>query len=367
MNAKIIIAGTLKPVSEPRSYKKIATSLARLGYQVDIIGAYPSADKTPNAIFLHPHNYTRRGLKRFLLPWKIFRKITKIKPDILIVNTHELLLIGSIFRVLFRKRLIYDIRENYNYNLRYQGIYPEPIGWLLGSYVRFKEIIFSPFVDYFFLAEDCYRKEIGFIKTRKHLVLENKYIPEKLINFKEGNHSVEFLMSGTISILYGALEALKFISYFSPEKYSMYIIGHCPSPALRTTLESNAQELDNLTVSLSADPVPHEELLEAINQNTVGILPYQANKSTKNKLPTKLFEYIGMGIPVLISPNSLWQRIIDQYKAGGVVDFNQVPNMDHISNSINLRKESNRIDLQNIMWESNESSLLNALKEVLRN
>jgi glycogen(starch) synthase len=367
LNAKITIAGTLKPVSEPRSFKKIAASLAQHDYQIDIIGAYPTEKTTPKTVLLHPHKYARRGFKRFLLPWKIFSKIRKIKPDILIVNTHELLLIGALYRVVFRNKLIYDIRENYNYNLRFQNIYARPVGWLLGSYVRIKEILLSPIVDYFFLAEECYREEISFIKTRNHLVLENKFIPEQPAIRKVHDQSVELLMSGTISILYGALEAVKFIAYLPSEKYSMHIIGHCPDPALRATLESKAKDLKNLRVTLSPDPIPHEEILEAINLNTVGILPYRPNKSTKNKVPTKLYEYIGMGVPVLISPNSIWQMIIEQYKAGSIVDFNLPPDKELISNSINLTKEPNNIDLQNIMWKSCESSLFSALKEVLAN
>ena len=55
MNAKIIIASTLKPVIDPRAYEKIGKSIAETGkYEIDILGSYPTTDESIAGITLHP-------------------------------------------------------------------------------------------------------------------------------------------------------------------------------------------------------------------------------------------------------------------------------------------------------------------------
>ena len=211
MTAKIAIASTLKPVIDPRAYEKIGKSLAGPGqYDVHILGSLPTVAEVSPDISLYPISRNTKGsINRILVPWKILVLLKKIKPDILIINTHELLFIGVIFKFFTDKKLVYDIRENYYFNLLYQKNYPNGLRHLLALYVRTKEILLSKFVDHFLLAEQCYADEIKFIK-RRYSIIENKFIPPEIDRLKQNNSQVEFLVSGTISKEYGVFDALYF-------------------------------------------------------------------------------------------------------------------------------------------------------------
>ena len=239
MIAKILIASTLKPVSDTRGYYKIAKSLAKSGkYIVEIIGGPPRPKIELDNIKLHPQPlYSRNLISRLQLRWKIFGKIIRIRPDLLIITSHELLVIAAVYRLLYRKKIIYDIQENYNFNLRFQQVYPWGFRHLLALAIRCKEIICSPFIAYFFLAEKCYQQEIKFLSRKKTLVLENKFAPIKTTPKKKDQTKIEFLLSGTIGELYGAVDALNFIASFPADKYLLRIIGHCPDEQLRLKIE----------------------------------------------------------------------------------------------------------------------------------
>ena len=131
MTTKIVIASTLKPISDPRAYEKIGKSLAATGtYEVVILGSVDNSVVATNKISFLPHPIANMNfIGRLMLPFKILRNAFKLRPEILIITTHELLIIGALLKLSTGLKLVYDIQENYNFNLRYQRIYP----WVSGQ------------------------------------------------------------------------------------------------------------------------------------------------------------------------------------------------------------------------------------------
>jgi hypothetical protein len=365
LTAKIAIASTLKPVIDPRAYEKIGKSLAhRQHYQVHILGSLPTTDPVATNIILNPIVKNNGGISRFLIPWKILNALFKIKPEVLIICTHELLLIGSIYKLFIGSKLIYDIQENYLFNLIYQKNYFWGLRHFLAFYVRAKETFLSNFVDHFLLAEQCYADEIKFIKQR-YSIIENKFIAPQFEQKKQNQVRVEFLLSGTISTEYGVLDALRFFKELPASKYKLILVGHCPNKRTFRVLKKEVNGVENIDFNVSATPVPHQEILAHIGNKTIALLPYQVNKSTAMKMPTKLYEYIGLGIPVLISANPLWDNLVNKYHAGLSIDFKSPIYIDNISKRLTLTKEVQVVDLKDIMWNNEEIKLFAVLKNLI--
>jgi len=366
LNAKIVIASTLKPVIDPRAYEKIGKSLVKTGnYEINIIGSYPSTDQTTSGITLYPCKSNRSNfIQRLMLPWKIFKIIIQIKPDLLIVSTHELLFIAVFYKLIYRNILFYDISENYYFNLLYQNNYPWGGRHLLAIYVRVKELILSYFINHFLLAEKCYKDELSFVGKR-YTVLENKYKPVDTTVNKPTQNKVEFFLSGTISKEYGVFDAVSFIKQFDSEEYKLIIIGHCPNNSTYRKIVTESKNINNIELIISSQPIPQSDIINKIGTRTIGLLPYQANKSTINKVPTKLYEYIGLGIPVLVSHNPKWADIIEKHSAGLSIDFN-TPVPDSIKSRIDkLSIGSYSTDLKDIIWYSEEVKLLDLIKRYI--
>ena len=122
--------------------------------------------------------------------------------------------------------------------------------------------------------------------------------------------------------------------------------------------------VDNIDFTVSSTPIPYQDILSQIGEHSIALLPYQVNKSTQNKIPTKLYEYIGLGIPILISPNPLWAKIIERYHAGLSIDFKSPVRIDELRQSLTLIKERQVVDLKDIMWKNEEIKLLAVIQDL---
>lgn len=365
MKAKIVIASTLKPVSEPRAYEKFAKSLAKSGeHQIHIIGPPPTTTKVSHNILLQPINTNSNNIiSRALLPWQILKRINKINPDILIVCTHELLFIGLILKMIKKIKLVYDVQENYYFNFLYQNNYPWGIRHILGIYVRIKEVLSANFIDHFILAEQCYSTELPFLKSR-FTIVENKFIAPETSFEKHVQKVTTYLLSGTISKDFGVLAAIAFIRQLPTNENQLIIIGHCPKKATIKMLEQITKAEQNIILELSSTPIPHQTILSKIGDKTIALLPYISNKSTENKIPTKLYEFIGLRVPVLISINILWSKLVEKYQAGMSIDFYQPLKFNDYSNSFSSYNTSHDTDIKDIMWLNEEIKLLKLINSL---
>ena len=142
-------------------------------------------------------------------------------------------------------------------------------------------------------------------------------------------------------------------------------MGHCPNNQTFRTLKEEVNGIENIDFIVSTTPIPHQEILSHIGDNTIALLPYQVNKSTEKKIPTKLYEYIGLGIPVLISLNPLWDKIIKKHPPGLSINFQSPPNIDDIRRSLALSQESQIVDLKDIIWNTEEIKLLSTIQDLI--
>ena len=201
----LVIASILKPVDDTRMYEKIGTTLADSNkYSVHIIGFKTNnLVSYPNIIFYPLYNFQRLSLDRFTAAWKYYKILLKVKPKIVIVETPELLIVTSIYKILFGSKIYYDVLENYYYNILYISSLPKVLKYLVAGIIRGIEIFTSPLVEKYFLAEKVYQQQLPFV-SKKFAVLENKYIPlQKNLDKSKKRSLYHLLYTGTISKSFG--------------------------------------------------------------------------------------------------------------------------------------------------------------------
>jgi hypothetical protein len=320
----LVIASVLKPVNDTRMYEKFGITLdEQKVYRVHIAG-YCSIDYVCHAnINVYPlYCFKRLSFARLASSLKFYKLLLQLKPEVIIVNSHELLLVSSLYRILFSSRLLYDVRENYYYNLVYTPTYPPLLKHLLGLYVRSVEYITRPFITHYLLAEQTYRRELGFVKD-KNTVLENRYQHSSDVLIVPKRSAYHLLYTGTISETYGIFSAISLVSLLHAvdSRYHLTIIGYAARENERIRVREIVETLSYITVIGLDTLVPHTQILDAIRLADVALLPYLYNKSTWNCMPTKLYEYLFNRIPVIIPSNSLWESLVSQFDAGISVNF----------------------------------------------
>ena len=172
---KVVIANILKPIDDVRTYEKIACSIAKTNkYEVNIIGNWSKKESSnPNIKFLPHHVRSNELLKRFLLRIGILFKVLRTKPSVVVVQTHELLFISLIWKLLIRSKIVYDVREDYKKNIKYLSKIFQPLKWFLSNSIRLKEKVSYLYIDMFWIAEKCYLNDIDLPKN-KTLILDNR-------------------------------------------------------------------------------------------------------------------------------------------------------------------------------------------------
>jgi glycogen(starch) synthase len=304
----------------------------RPGTTVHIAGRASQRASDAPGIHLHPiFSGTRTSLARLAAQWRYWQLLRRLRPNLVIVHAPELLPLTLLWQRLGRgRKLLYDIRENYALNVSTQGVYQ---GWLkrwLAAGLRRVETWAARRASGLLLAEESYADELPFIRElppERVVVLENKYQPAsgEVLPTQPRPHPLpheplRLLFSGTISELNGVWEAValtRALAAIWPDGAHCTIIGFCQQPGLLHQLQAAvAGQPDLFTLIGGAEPVPHTAIVAEIGRSHLGLLPYRPHPSTERCRPTKLFEYLALGLPVLVPKNSLWGKTMARYGSG---------------------------------------------------
>jgi len=361
---RIVIASVLKPIDDTRMYEKMGKSLATF-YEVHIIGHASICQPVDVPIHFHPSPlFKRLSIKRWLVRWQMLKAIAKLKPDLLIITTHELLLTALLCK-LTGCRIIYDVQENYYRNIRYTAAFPKIVRPLLALYVRCKEYLAAPFIDHFFLAEKGYTQELQFPRKR-FTILENKLKRPFLQQHQRKRvNDLHFLFTGTLAETTGIFIAIDLIEklYCEDPSVRLTIIGYCAQLATLEKLRSQIANKPYILLKGGDILVPHAEILKEIESASIGIVAYPFNPSTTHSVPTKLYEYLGYQLPILLIDHISWKAICEPYHAAVVFNAHS-PDIRNILTEIRTIEFYTAIP-HDVYWESEEVKLLDVVHKLI--
>lgn len=359
---RIVLASVLKPVDDTRMFEKLGPTVAEdKGLEVSIIG-YPSNNtSTQTDIKLLPlPAFSRVSFKRLMMPWIVFKKINKIDPEIIIINTPELLFVAVLSRIFYKRRIIYDVLENYYRNIRFTTTYPWLTRPILGITVRFIEWITSPFIHHFLLAEKAYSKELPFAKP--FTILQNKLPKALLLKYprKQTDGNSKLIFTGTLAASTGVFDAIKLYKRLHEIEttYTLTIIGYCSIPETLSEIKHEIKDDPSIKLIGGDTLVPHNKILDEISRADFGIVIYPPNPSTQSSIPTKLYEYLALQIPVLIRHNKESHQLVESSNAGIVV--NEPLNYIQLSTEIKQQRQVRTVP-EHIFWESEAKNLITSL------
>ncbi len=367
---KVVIASLLKPIDDTRMYEKFGLSMAETNkYDINIIGFDSKNVRSTEGISFHPYDpFDRTGLKRIFQPLKTFRKYIQLKPQIIIVNTHELLIVTSLYRILFGCKFIYDIRENYLKNIRDTNVFPKALRPIISSWVRLKEWLSKPFINHYILAERVYEKQLPFLS--QHItIIENKYAsqPEESTAYRDPDPShIDLLYTGTISESNGVFDAIDITKslHLLDSKVRLRIVGYCALKRDLVRLQQEIEHHDFIELNGGDHLVPHAEIVEAIQKADFGFVLKRSNNGTNDeKLLTRLFEYTANQLPILLLNNPTWVSFCEEFNAAIEVDPQDFDAKD-LLHSMTTKKFYNQGDTSQSLWISEQSKLLSLLESL---
>lgn len=365
---KIVLASLLKPVDDPRMFEKFGKSIAATGrYDVHIAGFY-ARGKLPSHPDIHFHplfRFRRISLKRITAPLKFYIFVLKVKPKLIIANSHDLLIVTVIYKILFGTKIFYDIQENYYLNILHTNAFPLFFRPLIAILTRIKETICAPFFDHFFLAEKVYVEQLPFLSKRIS-VLENRYSPVMPLPLRQRikitpGKTLKLLYTGTIAEHYGIREAIDLtnnISNFHPVK--LLIIGRCAKTGFLQQLKGELSKYPHIMLQASDEPVGHLDIIGAIQSSDLAIVAYRENKSIQGRVPTKIFEYMANNLPFIALNNYKWLDLALKYRA--CIVSKDKKETKSLLDDIFKTSFYGDMPVDELLWENEEAKLLKILQ-----
>ncbi len=362
---KIVIASVLKPVDETRMFSKLGASLVKDTCEVSIIGFAPAEKQSPSnsPIALYPIGpFPRLSLQRLLAPARIFLQCLRLKPAVLIITSHELLVGAILLRALVGTKIVYDVRENYYLNLLHTNAFPVLVRWPLALYVRSIEYLTSPFIHHFLLAEQVYARQLNFLGTR-FTILENKHLLEKDqdVNTQTGFHRL--LFTGTLAETTGVFTAIHLTKRLHEldSKIELTIIGYAAQQECQQRLKHEADTHAFINLIGVDKHVPHHQIIQEISRADFGFICYPDNVSTRGRIPTKFFEYAALGLRILATPNSVLDAKIKE-SGMGLVIFEDVAETSWFQQMQEVK--SPKTSKSEFLWEIETTALSQVIKSL---
>ncbi len=322
----LVIGSVLRPVDDHRMYEKLGVHIAALDVcHVHIVGFCSLNNVRHGTITFHPvFSFPRLSVRRFLSPLRFLKKLFQLKPETVIVNSPDLLIVTICYKILFGKKMFYDVLENYAANILFANTYPLFVRRPLAFFVRAVESVTSSFVDGYWLAERVYAHELPFVK-HKYTIIENRFVPltDVVVRPRRGRHRL--LYSGTISESYGVFDAIALVKrlHATDSRFHLTIIGYAAQSSVQRRIASECKNIAFIDLIGINVLVPHSQILDKIRCCDIGLLPYRLNQAVRHRIPTKVYEYAVFSLPMQMSRNTYWSESFDAYAhLIQYVDFN---------------------------------------------
>lgn len=303
--AHVCILSSVHIALDNRVFYREACSLQKAGHQVTLIAIH-DREEIKEGVHILPLPKVARW-KRPLLWRTLLQKARATQADIYHFHDPELLLVTPFLRWQTGKPTIYDIHEVYPDFIKVKDYMPAwlryPMAWLF----YWLEPLLARLQSALIFSDD----EIA--QAFRHLSCPK----ETLFNFpalffvQQGIAQTEALTEREPLILHvGGHERNRgtrlMIAAFAEVARQMptarlCLVGHFVPPSLEEEVRADVQAR-GLTDSVEiVGRVPFETIGGYLRRAAVGWLPWQAFPKNEKNIPTKLFEYMSYGLPIVAS------------------------------------------------------------------
>ena len=327
MGRKVCILTTVHPPFDTRIFHKQAKTLVRAGYDVTLIAQHDGDRVVEGVRVIGLPKPRNRFTRIFGLTWRAFRLALRQHADVYHFHDPELLPAGALLKLFTKAKVIYDVHENVPKQILNKAWLPSWSRRLMALAYMLIEKGLLPFIDEIIIAEDSY---IENYRNRKNVVAIRNYplLPRAVKrpdtdSSEGGSRGFKVIYVGGVTKLRGALElieALRLVKEDGHHNVTLSLVGPLESLKFKKELHTLIRQYGLEGNVCILGPVPHTEVLGILAQSHIGAAILHPDPNYVESLPTKLFEYMAAGLPVVASNFPLWREIVEGNRCGICVD-----------------------------------------------
>jgi glycosyltransferase involved in cell wall biosynthesis len=315
---RVVHLTSAHPPLDVRIFHKECRSLARAGYEVVALGNH-ARNEVVDAVRLQGLGTTHGRIQRMTIKLvEMCKAAFEAAADVYHIHDPELLVVGLTLRVA-GKRVVYDIHEDLPRTMLLKAYVPsflrKPLMWIVERVENAAARHMNGLITATPALADRFRRIHRNIVVVNNFVILDEFIPSTRVEWKRRDPAIAYY--GGISDERGIREMLA----------AMDMLPR----TLQLKLELGGWfYVKEQKAELAAEPswkhvnwhgeLDRNGIASLLNRVQVGLLVLHPDEAYLTSLPTKLFEYMAAGIPVIASDFPLWRSIIEDAGCGLLVD-----------------------------------------------
>jgi glycosyltransferase involved in cell wall biosynthesis len=313
---KVVHLTSVHSPFDTRIFHKQCRTLKEANYDVVLIAPH-TKDEIRDGISIKAVQKANGRFNRMMsISRQVYEKALSENGSVYHFHDPELIPIGLLLK-FHNKRVIYDVHEHYPRMIMSKEWLPKIVRIPVAFVVNFIELISSLFFDSIVVVLPFIGKRF---QKKKVVVIRNYLLKEDLeIRSSTNYHDrpMTIIYEGNITRQRGITEMVATIERVNRKITSkLILVGRFDSDAMK---ESTVEMVGWQYVDYKGW-MEKNSIFDLIGASRVGLALLHPVPTHMNSLPTKLFEYMAIGIPVVISNIKMWKDIVTKYNCGIVVN-----------------------------------------------
>jgi len=379
---KICHISTVHNLFDTRIFYKECKSLANAGYEVYLIATHDMEEIIDGVHIIPLPERKGRFYRFFIKDWLALFKAIKLNARVYHFHDPELIFVGLILK-FFRKKVIYDVHEDYRTSIPLKGWISFPFRHFIVRLFDFFERIGIRCFDRIIFAEEYY-KNLYFVPEENSIDLLNYPIVGSATVRNDASimilrkNAFKLIYSGNISKdrgIYNIINSFIVLSKIRMD-VDLYLIGYTPSDVFNYIDDIIVKEkLTERVLIVGENEYIKREIIDSYYEYmdiSIALIP--PDPHYYNKLLTKFYEYMQYGLPIVASDFPVWEEFLCNNQCGITVNpmdpVNVAETIIYLLENSDERRKMGGNGRQSVMkrynWKTESNKLINLYKELLK-
>jgi glycosyltransferase involved in cell wall biosynthesis len=317
---RVVQLSSVHPAFEVRMFHKESKALARAGYELTVIVPHERNEVVDKVRIIPVPKHQSRIARMTVTVFRVWQEAVRVNADFYHFHDPELMLVGLLLRAR-GKKVIYDVREDLPRSILSKYYLPKWLRRPLAWFAELVEIVASPAFSAIAATTPTIAKRFS-SHNSKTVVIHNFPFVDELVPLPGtvwSDRSCSIAHVGYVMEQRGIREMVEAMELLPPDLQARLVLAGDFDSEL-AELRSEIAGLQGWQRVEALGPSDRRQIAAVLRSVRAGLLVYHPVPNYIRALPTKMYEYMAAGIPVIASDFPLWREIIEEIGCGVLVD-----------------------------------------------
>jgi glycosyltransferase involved in cell wall biosynthesis len=375
LRPKIVMITTVHGPFDPRIFHKEAVSLAQRGFEITVIAPHSREEVIRGVKILPIPPAANRLIRIFRGVAALFQALRE-KADLYHFHDPELMWVGLLLKLFTSAAVVYDAHEYYAESILTKGWIPQRMRPLVGRVANFLEKRTVRFLDGVVTATDG--MEERFKSRTIRTVSLNNYPIEDCFCYPRtdppgGIKTIIYV--GNINKPRGLEIMIQTVGLMKGirEDFRCLLVGKLDLTGVDPELREQFLALEKEGFLKNLGQLDYSQIFELLHQSQIGWNPLLPVPHYTLAVPTKFYEYLAAGLPVIAGDFGPTADLVRRFGCGYLVDpFDPKQHAEGIIRLISDQKLARgmasrgyKLAISGLNWPTEERKLILFYKAVL--